>query len=213
MRGLRRGAAGLAMVGVVGLVLSCGDDEGPTDNTEDGSIEVTVTADGSAREGVTIELFESGGATALSSAVTDASGAVEFTALDPGSYEVEVEIPAGLELASGQARRAVSVPSGGRATATFVLVTAAGNVVEITLTSGLRFDPAEVTIEPGTTVRWVNGASIFHTITPDGHSEWTRATMSSQGEVFTHTFDATGSFPYLCEPHESSGMTGTITVQ
>lgn len=85
--------------------------------------------------------------------------------------------------------------------------------MEVHLTSGLQFTPADLTIEPGTTVRWVNDASIFHTITPDGHSEWERATMTTAGDDFTHTFEAEGEFPYYCEPHLSQGMTGTVTVQ
>lgn len=86
-------------------------------------------------------------------------------------------------------------------------------VVEIHLTTGFTFSEAELTIEPGTTVEWINDDDIFHTITPDGHSEWTRREMSVEGETFRHTFDTEGVFPYLCEPHESQGMTATITVE
>lgn len=87
------------------------------------------------------------------------------------------------------------------------------DVVEVRLTSDLTFSPAEVTIEPGMTVRWVNDADIFHTVTPDGHSEWTNQEMSTAGETFEHTFSNEGSYPYYCEPHLSQGMTGTITVE
>ena len=48
------------------------------------------------------------------------------------------------------------------------------DVTVITLTSSLRFSPSNVTIAPGTTVRWVNGTSLGHTVTPSGHSEWSR---------------------------------------
>ena len=89
-----------------------------------------------------------------------------------------------------------------------------GDDVEIiTLTSNLTFSRSNLTIEPGTTVRWVNGASIGHTVTPDGHSEWARWATDSQGQTFEHTFDAPGTFAYFCEPHQAVGMTGVITVQ
>lgn len=90
-----------------------------------------------------------------------------------------------------------------------------GNVVEVRLIdSTLRFDPQELTIEPGTTVRWVHQASaIFHTVTPDGHSEWQARGRSSQGTVLEHTFQSEGDFPYFCEPHRSVGMVGRVTVE
>lgn len=87
------------------------------------------------------------------------------------------------------------------------------DAVEVHLTSSRTFSPADLTIEAGTTVRWVNDAAIFHTITPDGHTEWTRQEMSSAGQTFEHTFSSEGTFPYFCEPHQAEGMTGTITVE
>jgi plastocyanin len=89
--------------------------------------------------------------------------------------------------------------------------------VEIRLTANLRFEPADVTIDPGTTVRWVNAANVFHTVTPDNSSQpgvWTRATTSTVGPVLTHTFNQSGqTYSYHCEPHLSAGMTGVIRVR
>jgi plastocyanin len=59
----------------------------------------------------------------------------------------------------------------------------------------------------------VNGASIFHTITPDGHSEWEEVSMNNEGDEFTHVFNTPGEYPYYCDPHRGAGMTGTITVE
>lgn len=84
--------------------------------------------------------------------------------------------------------------------------------VEVTLQSD-AFAPAQVTIEAGTTVRWINGGAVQHTVTPDGHDEWSRAVLDSDGQVFEHTFDEPGEFPYLCEPHQALGMVGTIRVE
>jgi len=75
------------------------------------------------------------------------------------------------------------------------------------------FQPGDVLIEPGTTVRWVNAQSIQHTITPDGHDEWDRAVLTEADEVFEHTFHDEGIFPYFCEPHQALGMTGRIRVE
>lgn len=87
------------------------------------------------------------------------------------------------------------------------------DVTVINLTSSLTFSPDDVTISPGTTVRWVNQADIAHTVTPDGHSEWTRWTTTTSGESFEHTFDTEGTFEYFCEPHLDDGMTGVIRVE
>ncbi len=88
-----------------------------------------------------------------------------------------------------------------------------GDVTVITLTNGLTFSPSTVTISPGTTVRWVNGTSLSHTVTPAGHSEWSRWATSSQNQTFEHTFGSAGTFAYFCEPHQAAGMSGVITVQ
>ncbi|MDX1674974.1 MAG: plastocyanin/azurin family copper-binding protein [Longimicrobiales bacterium] len=88
----------------------------------------------------------------------------------------------------------------------------ASDVVEVQAMGDLTFSPPDVTIEPGTTVRWVNESGIFHTVTPDGHTEWASADLSD-GTTFEHTFNTEGTFPYYCEPHVGQGMTGTITVE
>lgn len=87
----------------------------------------------------------------------------------------------------------------------------------ITLTAENTFSPAQVTIEPGTTVRWVNETETHHTITPEDASQagaWTDRDMTEEGEEFEHIFDEAGeTYEYFCQPHLAAGMTGTITVQ
>jgi plastocyanin len=148
---------------------------------------------------------------------TTSAGEASFPSVAAGTYAVEIDVPAGLELGTGQAaRRNVTVAGGGSAEVAFALVEAEdppGSVVEIHLTSGSRFDPSSVTISVGTTVRWISDTSTFHTITPRNHSEWSRVEMDAQGKTFEHTFNNAGTFDYFCEPHESAGMTGSITVQ
>lgn len=74
------------------------------------------------------------------------------------------------------------------------------------------FQPATATIQRGTRVRWRKTTSTFHTVTPDGHSEWQRWT-TNDGTSFEHTFNTAGTFAYYCEPHRSLGMVGRIIVQ
>lgn len=89
-------------------------------------------------------------------------------------------------------------------------------LVEIELTDALRFEPAEVVITPGTTIRWITVSTVFHTITPrdaDQSGVFARQAVPADAEPFEHTFTAAGQiYDYFCEPHEANGMVGTITV-
>ncbi len=87
-----------------------------------------------------------------------------------------------------------------------------GSVVEINLVL-FAFSALELRIVPGTTVRWRNTTTVFHTVTPDGHTTWTEWQTSSPDETFEVTFTETGTYPYFCVPHRSIGMVGTIIVQ
>jgi plastocyanin len=87
----------------------------------------------------------------------------------------------------------------------------------IALTTDARFSPADITIDPGTTVRWQAASSEMHTITPDDPQQsgaWSRVVSTTTGTVLTHTFNVSGqTYTYHCEPHLSLGMTGTIRVR
>lgn len=217
-RGMQAWTALGTLVLVAGLAAcSGGDDSGMGPNggdPGDAVITAAVMADGSAEQGVTLALFEENGTSSVATATTDMAGEVEFAMLDAGTYEVEITVPTGLELDAGEsARKAVTVGESGQATVSFALTSTGGsNVVVIQATSSLVFDPDSVMIEPGTTVRWVNDSGLFHTVTPDGHTEWSHQDLSN-GTTFEHTFDVEGTFPYYCQPHQSQGMTGTIVVQ
>lgn len=87
-----------------------------------------------------------------------------------------------------------------------------GNVVEIQLRD-FEFSQPELHIAAGTTVRWRNTTSNYHTVTPDGHSAWTQWQTTRPDETFTVSFDTPGTYPYYCMPHRALGMTGTIIVE
>src|SRR5215471_56790 len=85
-----------------------------------------------------------------------------------------------------------------------------------------RFEPAQVTIKVGTTVRWVNASGEDgpkHTSTddpewetpqtpavlPSGAQKW-RTPFLRNGESATHTFTVPGKYQYFCETHGPYGM-------
>lgn len=90
--------------------------------------------------------------------------------------------------------------------------TGAGSVVTVELVN-FRFSPSSLTVSAGTKVRFVNTTTTFHTVTPNGHSAWTRTETSQVETVLEVTLNSAGTFAYFCEPHLSTGMAGTITVQ
>jgi plastocyanin len=76
---------------------------------------------------------------------------------------------------------------------------------------GYHFKPDKITIQPGTTVEWINTGKIVHTVTDD-HDTWDSGGLKP-GEKFSHRFDEKGTFKYYCIPHEEAQMTGTIIVK
>ena len=92
--------------------------------------------------------------------------------------------------------------------------------------SDYRFEPANITIKVGTTVKWINDSSNRHTATddpnfekkageaemPNGAEPWTSPFLTG-GESFSQTFKVPGKYRYFCRNHGQFGMEGTITVE
>ncbi len=198
-------------------VSACGGDDnggGTTDPPTTGSLRAAVTVDGANTSGVTVRLYDAGGSTATATQTTGNDGTTTFSNLDPGAREVEVVPPSGAVVPTGeQARKSASVTAGQTAQLSFALASEGGEVVEIEVRDNLTFSPAELTIEAGTTVRWRSTSAMLHTVTPDGHSAWTSATLGGTGDTFTFTFDQPGTYEYYCEPHLSSNMRGRVIVE
>ena len=76
------------------------------------------------------------------------------------------------------------------------------------------FNPSDVTINRGVTVRWVNDQAIAHNITPSNPQQagvWTAQNIpATAGASFSFTLNTAGVFNYSCTIH--AGMTGRITV-
>lgn len=92
----------------------------------------------------------------------------------------------------------------------------------------LRFEPDEVEINVGDTVRW-EAMSEGHNVTshpdaspkcenPDGAEPFTsyeddnHFSILDVGETFEHEFTVPGEYVYVCTPHAGQGMVGTVRV-
>jgi plastocyanin len=96
-----------------------------------------------------------------------------------------------------------------------------GGTEEVVVGPGgnLEFDPADLEIQPGTTVHWT-WDSDNHNVVPseapdDSGFEGTEGgddQTYNAGHEYEHTFEVEGDYEYYCTPHRQAGMTGTITV-
>ncbi len=85
------------------------------------------------------------------------------------------------------------------------------------------FDPAELTIKVGDTVRWVNecepGVACVHSAQaypdkiPAGAEAFDSGLLTEQGQQYEHTFTVPGEYEYFCLLHEALGMKGKVIVQ
>lgn len=100
----------------------------------------------------------------------------------------------------------------------------AGNEVAVVDSS---FQPASLTVTAGEAVTWTSSGSLPHTVTsssgafdsnPDcaSFSDGGSGACMDNGETYSFTFDAPGTYAYYCKLHGTSaggGMAGTIVVQ
>ncbi len=96
-----------------------------------------------------------------------------------------------------------------------------------------RFDPSALVVEIGQTVSFVNTSGEAHTVTaeaaslPDDARYFASGGFSTEraaradlpggliepGGRYEVTFAESGTYRYVCIPHEDLGMTGTIEVK
>lgn len=80
------------------------------------------------------------------------------------------------------------------------------------------YQPLDISVSAGTTVRWTNDDAQVHTVT-SGTSDGTIGTADggfespfmNPGDTFTHTFDTPGTYDYFCVPHPWMRATVTVT--
>lgn len=70
------------------------------------------------------------------------------------------------------------------------------------------FGPTVLHVEPGTTVTWTNQDNVVHTVT--GAGGIFGSTQLLKDDTFSHTFDESGVFPYVCVVHPT--MLGAVVV-
>lgn len=75
--------------------------------------------------------------------------------------------------------------------------------------NGMRFEPASITVSPGTTVTWVHESPMPHTIS--GNADGLGSSTLYNGQTYSHTFNKGGLFNYYCGIHPS--MTGSVLVK
>lgn len=81
------------------------------------------------------------------------------------------------------------------------------NVVTVSI-EDFYFEPGQITVQPGTTVMWINEGSHEHTVTSDDGQFDSEALMP--GDSYMVTFSGSGTLTYHCEIHPS--MVGSVTV-
>jgi plastocyanin len=90
----------------------------------------------------------------------------------------------------------------------------AGGGTEVSM-QNVQFDPADITINAGEKVTWTNDESVPHDVEGEGpggkFSSGPEGGMQ-EGDTFSHTFDAPGTYDYVCRVH-APGMAGTVTVR
>lgn len=67
-----------------------------------------------------------------------------------------------------------------------------------------QFKPKELEVKKGSTVTWINGDAIEHSVTAGKPGKPAKAFDSGffvKGGSFNHTFDEAGSFTYFCKRH------------
>jgi plastocyanin len=100
----------------------------------------------------------------------------------------------------------------------------------------VAFDPAQITVSVGEEVVWVNTSTRNHTVTAyenaipkeaeyfasGGFDDEQAARdafraefggVMTNGDEFRHTFEVPGRYEYVCIPHETGGMVGTVIVE
>ncbi|WP_353929079.1 plastocyanin [Okeanomitos corallinicola TIOX110] len=95
--------------------------------------------------------------------------------------------------------------------------TASADTVEIKMGADngmLAFQPKEVTIAAGDTVKWVNNKLAPHNVVVQAHEELShKKLLMAPNASIESTFTEPGTYTYWCEPHRGAGMVGKVIVQ
>ena len=85
--------------------------------------------------------------------------------------------------------------------------------VQMGANGNLVFNPAEVSINAGESVHFINNVLPPHNVIVEDHPELSHdGLLFSPGESFDITFTEPGDYTYWCGPHKGAGMVATIHV-
>jgi plastocyanin len=89
-----------------------------------------------------------------------------------------------------------------------------------------RYVPQRVTVLSGSAVEWRNTTKTLHDVTTEAEEAVEASDISlppgerafdsgfmSPGATFSYTFTVSGTYRYMCIPHEKDGMVGEIVVK
>jgi plastocyanin len=79
---------------------------------------------------------------------------------------------------------------------------------QVEMVKSYRFDPKVIEVDAGDTVTWTNEDNFTHTVQVDGQGDH----KVGQGESVSITFDAPGTYSYVCTLH-SQDMDGEVIVK
>ncbi|SEW30221.1 plastocyanin/azurin family copper-binding protein [Halobacterium jilantaiense] len=88
-------------------------------------------------------------------------------------------------------------------------------VVEVGPDDEYVYAPDDLTVAPGTAVRfvWLSSGHDLNVKRQPATADWTGVQkLASRGATHEVTFDATGVYEYVCTPHASYGMRGRVRV-
>lgn len=102
----------------------------------------------------------------------------------------------------------------------FSAASASAQTTHIVDTQNLSFTPANITIAPGDSVKWINLSPGNHNVaetdcpasTSSMYNGGFYSGFPNQVAEFTVQFNTPGQVCYICEPHVPAGMFGTITI-
>jgi len=79
--------------------------------------------------------------------------------------------------------------------------------------NGYQFGPPAIAIDSGTTVTWEwTGKGQSHNVKAEDGSFDSGTAEAGDDVTFEHTFESTGTYQYICVPHETVGMVGAVHV-
>jgi len=81
--------------------------------------------------------------------------------------------------------------------------------------NGFQFDSDDVVIKEGTSVvwEWTGNGGAHNIVSDDDKADFESELTDEDGYIFSHTFEESGTYEYVCVPHRAQGMSGRVRVE